>query len=265
VDISSEFTVFSKQNFEINSRGRPFGGTGWIIDKELKIIHQEFINDRLSYITIEHKNIKWIVIGVYMPFDNNKIDSFSEYETNLSIISELIITYKRMGNYNIVIGGDFNADLKRNKKFDKCLLKFVKKEKLVIPIFENVNQSKVDYTYFVNNYNACLDHIFVFNTNEFINNNLSKIKSMINEDTINTSDHHSVSIEIFFKELNLNETESFVNLENKKKKEESKFIKIYPDLDNTEIKDIFVNKVEILLREKMSSNSDTNIDGMIVS
>ncbi len=29
-----------------------------------------------------------------------------------------------------------------------------------------------------------------------------------------------------------------------------------------EIKDIFVNKVEILLREKMSSNSDTNIDGM---
>ena len=81
------------------------------------------------------------------------------------------------------------------------MLKFVKKEKLVIPLFENVNQSKVDYTYFVNNYNACLDHIFVFNTNEFINSNLSKIKSMINEDTINTSDHHSVSIEIFFKEL----------------------------------------------------------------
>ncbi len=51
-------------------------------------------------------------------------------------------------------------------------------------------------------------------------------------------------------------------MENKKKKEESKFIKIYPDLDNIEIKDIFVNNVEILLREKMSSNSDTNIDGM---
>jgi hypothetical protein len=101
VDIGSELTVFSKQNFEINSRGRPFGGTGWIIDKELKIRHQEFINDRLSYTTIEYKNIKWIVIGVYMPFDNNKIDSFSEYETNLSIISELIITYKRMGIYNM--------------------------------------------------------------------------------------------------------------------------------------------------------------------
>ena len=43
-------------------------------------------------------------------FDDNKFDSLSVFETNLAIISELVNCYKRMGDYNIIIGGDFNAD-----------------------------------------------------------------------------------------------------------------------------------------------------------
>ena len=44
--------VYSKSDFEINVRGRPFGGTGWIIKRDLKILHQEFMNNRVSNITI---------------------------------------------------------------------------------------------------------------------------------------------------------------------------------------------------------------------
>ncbi len=191
VDISTESKVFSKSDLAINSRGGPFGGTGWVIHKDFTILHH-----RTSYITNEYMSIKWLIIGVYMPFDNNKIDSYSDYETNLSIISELSNSYKRMGDYNIIIGGDFNADLKRNKRFDKRLNKFIKKEKLLT--HGRLNLSRIDYTYSMNNYTVCLDHIFVLNTSQFIKDCLSEIKSIIKEDVINTSDHHPVFMEIHF-------------------------------------------------------------------
>ncbi len=201
-------------------------------------------------------NIKWLIIGVYMPYDNNKIDNFSEFETNLAIISELIKSYKRMGDYNIVIGGDFNADLNRNKKFDKNLVKFVKTEKLFI--CKNLNPHDIEYTYFSNNYTARLDHIFILNTNDFTNNNLSKIFSTISEDDINCSDHHPVSIEIDFSNILSKENDIITNFENNIIQKDKNFIKSYPDLDNVEIKAIFEKKVEILLQEKMSRKTPSD-------
>ena len=53
----------------------------------------------------------------------------------------------------------------------------------------------------MNNYTACLDHIFVLDTSQFIKDSLSEIKSIIKEDVINTSDHHAVFMEIHFNKL----------------------------------------------------------------
>ncbi len=102
-------TFFHMNNLEINSvesfrlyifKGRPYGGTCWSIDKDIKIIHHEFLNEHISYIVIEYCGMKWLIIGtIYMPFDNNKIDSFCAFETNLALISELINQYKKMKNY----------------------------------------------------------------------------------------------------------------------------------------------------------------------
>jgi hypothetical protein len=94
------------------------------VDKDIKIkvIHHEFVKEHVSFFVIEYGNIKCLIIGVYMPFDNNKIDSFCAFETNLALISELINHYKRMKNCNILLVGDFNADFGRSKRFDKCLI-----------------------------------------------------------------------------------------------------------------------------------------------
>ena len=32
-DISGDYNVYSKSDFKINSKGRPFGGVGWIVNK----------------------------------------------------------------------------------------------------------------------------------------------------------------------------------------------------------------------------------------
>jgi hypothetical protein len=56
----------------------------------------------------------------------------SNLETNLALISELINEYKKMKNYNILSGGDFNADFGRSKRFDRCLAELVKRDKIKI-------------------------------------------------------------------------------------------------------------------------------------
>ena len=253
-EISSDSKVFSRSDFITVTKGRPFGGVGWIIDDQIKILHHEFMNDRISYIVVQQFDIKWLIIGVYMSFDNNKIDSLSEFDDNLAIISELVNSYRRMGDYNIIVGGDFNADLNRKKRFDRRLCSFIKKEKLLI--CENLKEEKNQFTYFVNNYKACLDHVFMFNTDEFINNNKPMIISKISKDLINTSDHHPVSVDINYTNviIDINNTPQ-INVENNEK---TNLIKIYPDFDDIEIKNTFASKVEILLREKMSTTSSTD-------
>ena len=67
LDIAPESKVFSREDFVTVQKGRPFGGIGWILDKELKVLHHEFLNNRVSYIVTELENVKWIIIGVYMP------------------------------------------------------------------------------------------------------------------------------------------------------------------------------------------------------
>ena len=256
LDIAPESKVFSREDFVTVQKGRPFGGIGWILDKELKVLHHEFLNNRVSYIVTELENVKWIIIGVYMPFDDNKFDSLSEFETNLAIISELVNCYKRMGDYNIIIGGDFNADWKRGKKrFDRSLANFFKKEKIIIG--ENVNSKSINYTYFTDTCKACLDHVGIISTRQLLIDNKTIIKSKILEDIINTSDHHPVSIEIMF------ESQNKADYINDNVNITENVIRIFPDLENIEIKEIFVNNVQILLREKMANIRSIENDSCI--
>ena len=74
------------------------------------------MNEHVSYVKIDYKGCKYLLIGVYLPYVKNKIDSLMEYEMNLSILSELINNARVTNEYSIIMGGDFNADCFRQKK-----------------------------------------------------------------------------------------------------------------------------------------------------
>ena len=202
---------FYKSDFVLNTVGRPFGGSCWFINKKVKIIQTEFLNEHVSYVKIEYQGCKYLIIGVYMTYDNNKMDSLIEYEMNLSILSELVKNVGVTNEYRTIMGGDFNADCYRQKRFDNKFTEFASKNKLII--LSELMMQKTNYSYRNGDYSAQLDHILY---SEKIkgkiknNNNLNKSKLSENmvlqinvlEDLINVSDHHAVQLRSWMKEEN---------------------------------------------------------------
>ena len=60
------------------TKGRPFGGQCWLIDKNYKIVENRFVNKHLCYIHVRINNLELVILGVYMPF----FDSKKPNETN---------------------------------------------------------------------------------------------------------------------------------------------------------------------------------------
>ena len=196
--------VLFKSDMDSNySRGRPFGGQAWILNKTLNIINHEFFNRHLSYVHLKKNGIEYMLVGVYMPFDNSKKrdDSLSSFELNLSLISTLIEKAKTL-NLPIFIVGDFNADPKRTNRFDKILKEFIANLN-TDSLVSNFPQS-INYTFSAinnqNTINATIDHAF------FIpgNNDQIVIKNcQILDDVANMSDHNAISITCKIKSLKI--------------------------------------------------------------
>lgn len=101
------------------SAGRPHGGIGWIISKDIKNIFCLFLSERISYIKINNL----LIIGVYMHFNDGKLETALNFGNDLLLISSLYNNFRN--NYYIIIIDDFNTDLRRNSKFDRLLNQFL--------------------------------------------------------------------------------------------------------------------------------------------
>lgn len=175
--------------------GRPFGGQCWIYDTSFEMLAYDFLSRHVSYIHLKKNNKEFILVGVYMPFDDprKKLDSLTQYELSLSLISGLI-NKSESNSTPIFIIGDFNADLNRNNPFDSILKSYIDSHSLSSLIY-NFNQkvkhtfsyTKNDQTYFLN-----LDHILYKNNNtNFIHVN----KCAILDNVANMSDHQAVQFQ----------------------------------------------------------------------
>ena len=78
-------------------RGRPFGGLCWLYDSLFNLIEKRFINRYLSFIHLRAHNFEFVIIGIYMPFDdsNNRFESKSLFELNLSLVCSIIDEFKK--------------------------------------------------------------------------------------------------------------------------------------------------------------------------
>ena len=185
--------VLSKNEFyTAPQRGRPFGGLAWFIDSSVNIIEHSFLNSHISYLDCRLNNSYFLIIGCYMPFDDSSKDTYFEYQHLLSLVKELISAYKSKSFYNIIIGGDFNADLYRKKRLDNLLLNFINENGL---ISDAIYTQSATHTYSNGLYEASLDHILTSPNNNDSNFQINILADVHHTDVVNVSDHNPIIIE----------------------------------------------------------------------
>jgi hypothetical protein len=179
------YYVLNHNEFLISTRskGRPFGGKSWLVNKNINLIKYEFINNDVSYIVIDDYNNQsnLLIIGVHIPFDDNSSYRLASYESNLQIIENLVEEFAGMP---VLVVGDFNTDISNDKRFSKLLFKFVNENNLYFSEFEFPN---VNYTYKNGLYKNHIDHV--------ICNDMAKMITVgcdIIEDNLNMSDHNPI-------------------------------------------------------------------------
>lgn len=192
--------VFKSDMTHIHKKGRPFGGQAWYINSSFSLLEYKFINKHISYVKIDIKDCTIVIIGVYLPFDNNKIDSKTEYESCICILSALVSSFNNL-DIPIILCGDFNADHFRCNKFDKIFDNFINDQNLLC--LDSLFTQKTHFTY-LSNYKSnvyChnIDHLLI---NRNHSQRIDVITCTINNDLLNTSDHNSISLEFKVNHLN---------------------------------------------------------------
>ncbi len=109
-----------------NTKGRPSGGIGWIINKS-KVdpanIKIRKVCDRLSTIELP----KLVIIGIYAYYYDTRrsIETLLDQDILLNREREIVSEMKKKSSKPILIVGDFNSDIRRNDKFDQLFVRMV--------------------------------------------------------------------------------------------------------------------------------------------
>jgi hypothetical protein len=126
-----------------------------------------------------------LLVGVHIPFDVNTAYRISQYKTNLEFLSSIIDDNQFE---MVLIGGDFNSDLSRGKRFDSLLCDFINEHDLVS--FDCLFENEVKHTYRNGNCRNHIDHIL-----GLIKHRSRVINCQIIQSNVNMSDHNAVNIE----------------------------------------------------------------------
>ena len=240
-DISNNSNIALSKNFLYKSdmdhtytKGRPFGGQCWLIDKKFKLVEHRFVSKHLSYIHFKDQSFEQVIIGVYMPFSDSKKfnESKSMFELSLTLISTISEEFKSR-NIPVSLAGDFNADLNRSNRFDKILKKFVKDHGFyVVDNLNNKNPPTFKSPLINNSYNvANLDH-FIFCKSHIPSSFISPSFSVL-DDSTNVSDHKAIMMSFYVE--NNQQSQS-----NKNKSPPKKLLK----LDDPIIGEFFASQVD---------------------
>ena len=111
--------------------GRGYGGVAILwrksIDEKLRIIPDG--GSRIQALLLEQENQPICILNVYMPSDSKNANT--EYKDTLSEIDEIMSKYGQ--THNIIICGDMNGSLHRNKNaHDKILQEFCSEKEIYL-------------------------------------------------------------------------------------------------------------------------------------
>ena len=135
---------------------------------------------------IETENDTLLLIGVYIPFDDNSAYRYAQLKSTLELIASII---EDNLDKTVLVVGDFNADLKREKRYDKLLNEFVRDNELDCYdyLFENASKT----TYKNGKYTSHIDHILG------LHKNFDKVETCeIIYNELNLSDHNAICLKL---------------------------------------------------------------------
>ena len=141
-----------------NRRGRPFGGTSWVIHNDYEIVNHINYDRHLSTVEIKPKNLNResiLLIGVWMPFDDGTAETWAKIQVQFSSIQGIIDSLDVQQKW--IMMGDWNMDIKRTKRADERFKEFLTENYL--DICENRFSQDVDFSYFNGDYRSHIDHI----------------------------------------------------------------------------------------------------------
>ena len=192
-NFSKNFFFFGKSAMEsviMNSvlRGRPFGGAGILLNNRLlHYVTDKVLADKFVAVVLDNM----IIMSLYLPAVGS-----ANYGTVLSdTIDEIDTFVNQYPNYNLIIGGDFNVDLRSKSGSGFNLINnFIEKNKCIVGnLFLPSNEPDSDYTYFQErlNYYSYIDYFVI---SSYIKNDVIAFKIL--EKPCNMSDHNAISINI---------------------------------------------------------------------
>ena len=174
--------IYQKAAKKKTKRGRPVGGLAWIIRKNMEgQVSVTFTSERISVI----KHGKKAFIGVYMPYNDGKLETRVEYEIELNKILSLSENLENQG-YEVTIIGDFNSDLARNSEFDRILSERITGANFCFA--DHIFSQTCNYTYSNREVRSWIDHVIT----RFANNSIKRVKILQDDD--NLSDHNAIEV-----------------------------------------------------------------------
>ena len=125
----------------------------WPVQWSSKVKKMNEGNERIIGIEISG-NDKLCLINVYLPTNNNSVNSHVEYAKCLDMLDSMIIKYRN--SHKIVLCGDFNGTLltaRPYNKHDQLLQNFIKEHELIFELTTNhtffhhsgSSSSQIDY------------------------------------------------------------------------------------------------------------------------
>ena len=168
---------------EENNAGRPFGGIGWAIRKNIKYHEIKFINDHISIIKLNNTTI----IGVYLQCNYNTKDSYNQHLHDISKLEGILNMIDN--RENIMLIGDFNSDPQRKSKFDALIRKlFEKYDLIMLKNKKSISNNEKIFTFTGNNNSSSnIDHIIMNKEISMLNPKFQIVDSIMK-----TSDHKSI-------------------------------------------------------------------------
>ena len=167
--------------------GRPHGGVGILWKKTIAkfVTPVEVLNNRVCAVTVQDGNRGLLIINGYLPVDTQSRTQVSDlmFDT-MDAIEQLL---ERFPNFEVIFGGDMNADLTRTTAHVSCLKAFI--NRVHLQTVWDLDIATQEYTYVNHNFSSgsCIDHYLVSTST------IEKLSSCyVYNSSLNLSNHNPI-------------------------------------------------------------------------
>jgi len=142
-------------------RGRPFGGVGVLVRKDLAPFIKLYDCDadgRVVVIKFENNSVNMLMFGIYLPCDDHSADYLNSLHQIFGYIESFIDMYP---GYKYIISGDFNFECNMSSRGFREFSAFIRDFNLVVCDDLDCHSHGFTYNHASLDQKSLIDHVFV--------------------------------------------------------------------------------------------------------